>query len=504
MLLNRRADADRAAAGSSPSNSAARRSAAKERGRSPGATGRSTERLTHALVHGIDRIHRRRHRGSARCGRRGRCDVIEGPLMAGMNVVGDLFGAGKMFLPQVVKSARVMKKAVAYLLPFMEAEKARNARRDRRAQPAGKIVMATVKGDVHDIGKNIVGVVLQCNNYEVIDLGVMVPAAEDPRRPRTSDKRRHHRPVRPDHAVARRDGATSPPRWSARASTLPLLIGGATTSRVHTAVKIDPNYRRGQTVYVTDAARAVGVASSLLSHGRRRRLTPPRSAPNMTRSPRRMPRSAGRQASGCRSPRPAPTRSRSTSPRLRRPTPTFLGTRSFDDYDLAELAALHRLDAVLPDLGAGRAAIPRSSTTTRSARPRARSFDDAQAMLKQIVAEKWLTARAVDRLLAGQRATATTSSLYADESAQIADRDAAHAAPADGRATGRPQLWRWPISSRRSAPACRTISAASPSPPASARTRIAERFKRANDDYSAILLQGAGRPPGRSLRRAPA
>ncbi len=135
--------------------------------------------------------------------------------MAGMNVVGDLFGAGKMFLPQVVKSARVMKQAVAYLLPFMEEEKRRHGVAD---QPAARILIATVKGDVHDIGKNIVGVVLRCNNYEVIDLGVMVPAAEDPR-DRAREEGRYHRPVRPDHAVARRDGATSPPRWSARAST---------------------------------------------------------------------------------------------------------------------------------------------------------------------------------------------------------------------------------------------------------------------------------------------
>ena len=136
--------------------------------------------------------------------------------MDGMNVVGDLFGSGKMFLPQVVKSARVMKQAVAYLMPFMEAEKRRAAAAER-ARPARSCI-ATVKGDVHDIGKNIVGVVLQCNNYEVIDLGVMVPAAEDPR-DRARGEGRHHRPVRPDHALARRDGAMSPPRWSARAST---------------------------------------------------------------------------------------------------------------------------------------------------------------------------------------------------------------------------------------------------------------------------------------------
>ena len=163
------------------------------------------ERLSHALVKGIDALHRRRHRGSARRNTASRLLVIEGPLMAGMNVVGDLFGAGKMFLPQVVKSARVMKKAVAYLTPFMEAEKAAMAARGETVQAQGKIVLATVKGDVHDIGKNIVGVVLACNNYEVIDLGVMVPC-EKILQTRDERERRHHRLERTDHAVARRDG----------------------------------------------------------------------------------------------------------------------------------------------------------------------------------------------------------------------------------------------------------------------------------------------------------
>src|SRR6201999_995800 len=186
-------------------------------------------------------------------------DVIEGPLMTGMNVVGDLCGSGKMFLPQVVKSARVMKKAVAHLFPFMEAENAKN----QTKEPAGRIVMATVKGDVHDIGKNIVGVVLQCNGYEVIDLGVMTPAQKilDTAREKGAN-------------IIGLSGLITPSldemvhvarEMERQGFDIPLLIGGATTSRVHTAVKIDPNYRRGQTVYVTDASRAVGVASSLLS-----------------------------------------------------------------------------------------------------------------------------------------------------------------------------------------------------------------------------------------------
>src|SRR5476649_726225 len=177
--------------------------------------------------------------------------------MAGMSVVGDLFGAGKMFLPQVVKSARVMKKAVAYLLPFMEAEK------DANAKPQARIVMATVKGDVHDIGKNIVGVVLACNNYEVIDLGVMVPAAKilETARAERADIIGLSGLITPSlhemcHAAAEME-------W--QGFELPLMIGGATPSRVHTAVKIHPNYKRGQAVYVNDASRAVGVAQALMS-----------------------------------------------------------------------------------------------------------------------------------------------------------------------------------------------------------------------------------------------
>src|SRR4051812_8982825 len=186
-------------------------------------------------------------------------DVIEGPLMSGMNVVGDLFGAGKMFLPQVVKSARVMKKAVAYLLPYMEAEQEESGAKE----PAGRIVMATVKGDVHDIGKNIVGVVLQCNGYEVIDLGVMTPAQKILETAREKGAN-----------LIGLSGLITPSldemvhvagEMERQGFEIPLLIGGATTSRVHTAVKISPSYRRGVVVHVADVSRAVGVASNLLS-----------------------------------------------------------------------------------------------------------------------------------------------------------------------------------------------------------------------------------------------
>src|ERR1700756_2037402 len=213
------------------------------------------ERLKHALVKGIvDYIDINTEEARQKCKRP--LDVIEGPLMAGMSVVGDLFGSGKMFLPQVVKSARVMKKAVAYLMPFMEAEKSANAK------PQGRIVMATVKGDVHDIGKNIVGVVLQCNNYDVIDLGVMVPAAKilDTAREKKADAIGLSGLITPslDEMV---HVAQEMEREGFR---LPLLIGGATTSRAHTAVKIAPHYQ-ASTVHVLDASRAVGVVNSLLN-----------------------------------------------------------------------------------------------------------------------------------------------------------------------------------------------------------------------------------------------
>jgi len=213
------------------------------------------ERLKHALVKGIvDHIDADTEEARQKCKRP--LEVIEGPLMAGMSVVGDLFGAGKMFLPQVVKSARVMKKAVAYLMPFMEAEKSAGAK------PQGRIVMATVKGDVHDIGKNIVGVVLQCNNYDVVDLGVMVPAAKilETAREKKADAIGLSGLITPslDEMV---HVAQEMEREGFR---LPLLIGGATTSRAHTAVKIAPHYR-ASTVHVLDASRAVGVVNSLLN-----------------------------------------------------------------------------------------------------------------------------------------------------------------------------------------------------------------------------------------------
>ena len=213
------------------------------------------ERLSHALVKGLVEFIDEDVEECRKLYKRP-IEVIEGPLMDGMNIVGDLFGSGKMFLPQVVKSARVMKKAVAYLLPFIEAEK------DGVSSYSGRILMATVKGDVHDIGKNIVGVVLGCNNYEVIDMGVMVPA-----------EKIIQKAIEENVDVIGLSGLITPSldemvhlaKEMERANlSIPLLIGGATTSKVHTAVKIDQYYTKGQTVHVLDASRSVTVVESLL------------------------------------------------------------------------------------------------------------------------------------------------------------------------------------------------------------------------------------------------
>ena len=265
VVLNRRPDATERLVALRRDRSSRRASRSPRTWRGAKAPSRSGCRMRSSAASRRTSSRTPRRRGeSAR--RRRPIQVIEGPLMAGMNVVGDLFGAGKMFLPQVVKSARVMKQAVGHLVPFIEAEKAASG---DAGKPKGTIVMATVKGDVHDIGKNIVGVVLQCNNFEVIDLGVMVPAQKilDTARERNAD-------------IVGLSGLITPSleemahvahEMQRLGMTQPLLIGGATTSRVHTAVKIAPNYG-GLTVYVPDASRAVGVASNLLSDELKRRV----------------------------------------------------------------------------------------------------------------------------------------------------------------------------------------------------------------------------------------
>lgn len=349
------------------------------------------KRLSHSLVHGITEFIEQDTEEARKASSRP-LDVIEGPLMAGMNVVGDLFGDGKMFLPQVVKSARVMKQAVAWLMPFMEEEKARNLANGigtEGSSSAGKIVLATVKGDVHDIGKNIVGIVLQCNNYEVIDLGVMVPAAKIVET------------VKAEKAdIVGLSGLITPSldemaffagELQREGLKLPLLIGGATTSRVHTAVKIDPSYRAGPVVHVNDASRAVGVASSLLSPEKREAYAAEVRAEYAKISDAHLRAQADKKRLKLADARKnrVPIDFAASKP----VKPTFLGTRSFDDYDLAELVPYidwtpffqtwelaGRFPAILEDAKVGEVA--------RSL------YADARKMLDLIVREKWFRARA--------------------------------------------------------------------------------------------------------------
>ncbi|MSO65554.1 MAG: methionine synthase, partial [Alphaproteobacteria bacterium] len=284
------------------------------------------ERLTHALVKGITDFIIEDTEEARRQAKRP-IEVIEGPLMAGMSVVGDLFGSGQMFLPQVVKSARVMKQAVAYLLPYIEAEK------QAGAKPKGRVLMATVKGDVHDIGKNIVGVVLQCNNYDVIDLGVMVPY-----------QKILETAAREKVDIIGLSGLITPSldemvtvakEMTRTGFTIPLLIGGATTSKVHTAVRIAPAYTNGPTVHVLDASRSVTVASSLLSDDQRAAFISQVAADyGQVRERHAARESAPRRATLAEARRNAFKPDWKQRPPVK---PSFLGLRIFDDYDLAEL-----------------------------------------------------------------------------------------------------------------------------------------------------------------------
>jgi 5-methyltetrahydrofolate--homocysteine methyltransferase len=343
------------------------------------------KRLEHALVSGITEFIEADTEEARQAADRA-IEVIEGSLMAGMNVVGDLFGAGKMFLPQVVKSARVMKQAVAHLTPFIEREKA--ATGEARSS-AGRILLATVKGDVHDIGKNIVGVVLGCNNYEIIDLGVMVPTSK------ILDEARKH-----DVDIIGLSGLITPSldemthvaaEMEREGFDIPLLIGGATTSRVHTAVKIDPNYHHGQTIHVLDASRAVGVAANLLGDRKVAFIDEIKSeykkvADGHARGLAAKKRITLKEA---RADRLAIDWAGYTPPR-----PSFLGTRSFTEVRVADLIPYidwtpffatweikGTYPVVLDDPKVGEAART--------------LFKDARAMLARIVEEDWLTAKGV-------------------------------------------------------------------------------------------------------------
>jgi 5-methyltetrahydrofolate--homocysteine methyltransferase len=437
------------------------------------------QRLSHSLVHGITEfIEADTEEARQKAARP--LHVIEGPLMDGMNVVGDLFGSGKMFLPQVVKSARVMKQAVAYLLPFMEEEKRISGA--TQSNSAGKIVMATVKGDVHDIGKNIVGVVLQCNNYEVVDLGVMVPAAKIL-----------------ETAIAEKadliglSGLITPSldemvhvasEMERQGFELPLLIGGATTSRVHTAVKIHPNYKRGQTVYVNDASRAVGVAQALLSKEAKNDYITDIRAEYAKIAAAHARAQADKQ-------RLSLAAARGNALKLdwkaHRPTkPSFIGTKVLEDYPLAELVPYidwtpffqtwelsGKFPAILEDAKFG---------------PAARSlYEDARKMLQQIIAEKWFRAGAVVGFWPAN-AEGDDVVLYADE---------AREKPLATLHTLRQQLTKREGRYNEAladfiAPASSGLAdyvGAFAVTAGVGEDEIADRFKLKNDDYSAILVK---------------
>ncbi len=362
------------------------------------------KRIEHALVKGITNFIVE-DTEAARLEADRPIQVIEGPLMDGMNVVGDLFGAGKMFLPQVVKSARVMKQAVAHLVPFIEAEKS------GAVESNGKIIMATVKGDVHDIGKNIVGVVLQCNNYEVIDLGVMVPAEKilQVAKEENAD-------------IIGLSGLITPSldemvhiakEMERQNFTIPLMIGGATTSKAHTAVKIDPQYKKGPVIYVTDASRAVGVASQLLSDelrddfiaGRRKEYEETRI------------RNANRRAKADRISyeNAAANRLKLDWDNFTPVTPEAKGITVFDDYPLEKL--VERIDwmpfFMTWDLAGKFPAILEDEVVGETARS---LFEDAKVMLNKIIDEKLIKARGVIGLWPANTTDADVVEVYADES----------------------------------------------------------------------------------------
>ncbi len=362
------------------------------------------ERLSHSLVKGIT-TYIEEDTEEARLKTDQALEVIEGPLMDGMNVVGDLFGSGQMFLPQVVKSARVMKQSVAYLLPFIEAEKAKSG----GISTKGKILMATVKGDVHDIGKNIVGVVLQCNNYEIVDLGVMVSYEKILKAARQENV-----------DIIGLSGLITPSleemsqvatEMQRQEFDIPVMIGGATTSKIHTAVKIAPNYSH-PVIHVLDASRAVGVASNLLSENLK--------ADYVAGIANEYQEMRDRHARGKKK------KDRITIGECRDngypidwanympPKPSFLGVKSFDDYDLGKL--VDRIDWTpffrTWELAGTYPKILKDEVVGEIA---SNLFADAEAMLKTIQDEKWLTARASIGFWPAQ-AVGDDVALYSDES----------------------------------------------------------------------------------------
>ena len=372
------------------------------------------QRLSHAMVHGITDFivadtEEAYQEVLARGGRP--LHVIEGPLMDGMNVVGDLFGAGKMFLPQVVKSARVMKQAVAHLIPYIEEEKRQHQAAGLDVRSKGKIVIATVKGDVHDIGKNIVSVVLQCNNFEVVNMGVMVPCAQilEKAKEENADIVGLSGLITPSLEEMAYVASEMQRDEYFRSRKLPLMIGGATTSRVHTAVKIAPNYE-GPVIYVPDASRSVGVATNLMSDQSEAYLAELAQEYEEVRR-----RHANRKATpilplaDARASRPAIDWDNYTPPR-----PKFIGRRAFKSYDLAEIvkyvdwgpffqtwSLFGPFPAILDDKVVGEQA--------------RKVYADGLAMMKRIVEGRWLTANGVVGFYPANRVNDEDIEIYKDE-----------------------------------------------------------------------------------------
>ncbi|MCC6134743.1 MAG: methionine synthase [Candidatus Contendobacter sp.] len=434
------------------------------------------KRLEHALIKGLDEFIEFDTEEARQCFERP-LQVIEGPLMDGMNVVGDLFGAGKMFLPQVVKSARVMKKSVAWLIPFIEAGLAGGERRSN-----GRLVLATVKGDVHDIGKNIVGVVLQCNNFEVIDLGVMVPTQKilDAAIERQADMIGLSGLITPslDEMI------NVAKEMQRQGFTIPILIGGATTSAMHTAVKIDPQYS-GPVVYVKDASRAVGVAQNLIGADSRADYIAKTKADYVQKR---------KQHANRRSREPllplAQVRAQSTIidwSAYVPPKPDFLGIRTFENYSLAELA--ERIDWT-PFFQAWelRGRYPAIFDDPAQGEHARQLFADAQAMLNKIVAENWLIARAVIGFFPANRSGADNITLYTDDSRNQNLMTLHQLRQQTPKPAGKPYRcladWIAPRESRLTD----YLGAFAVTAGIGIDERVAE-FERAHDDYSAILLK---------------
>ncbi len=432
------------------------------------------ERLSHSLVKGIDLyIDADTEEALKKYGKP--LTVIEGPLMAGMSVVGDLFGAGKMFLPQVVKSARVMKKSVAYLTPFMEAEKAAMAARGESVKAQGKIVLATVKGDVHDIGKNIVGVVLACNNYEVIDMGVMVPCEKILERAKQENA-----------DIIGLSGLITPSldemvhvarEMERTGFKVPLLIGGATTSRAHTAVKVAQHYSE-PVVHVLDASRAVPVMTSLLSKDGK--------AP-FVKQLREDYEKLRAQHAGSAAKLLSLEAARANAPKLKYddlPKPQFVGVRIIENASLAEIAKFIDWTPFFHTWEL-RGVYPKILQHEKHGAEATQLFDDAQKMLKKVVQEKLLTPRAVYGLFPANRVRDDVE-LYTDESRVKVLTTLHFLRQQIDKGDGTPNYCLADFIAPKGSPDYIGAFAVTAGEEVKA---LADEYKRQNDDYNAIMIE---------------